>query len=229
METASIYKGEDPRELPLYSVYEAARYLKIPRSTLRSWVAGRTYEVKEGEAYFDPLITLADPDSLTLSFNNLIEVYVLSALRVKHQVKINAIRTAIAYAEKEMDVKRLLLRDELRTGAGDLFWDKYGDLINLSQAGQLVLRDLFRAHLERVERDEVNMPIQLRPFIAPHHESRSVVIDPRISFGRPVVQGITTAILAQRADAGESIQALADDYALDESKVKDAILYEMAA
>jgi hypothetical protein len=38
-----IHGGRDPRELPLYSVAEAAGYLSIPASTLRSWVKGQHY------------------------------------------------------------------------------------------------------------------------------------------------------------------------------------------
>lgn len=228
METTSFYNGDDPRELPLYSIYEAAHHLKIPPSTLRSWVEGRTYEVKGGEAYFEPLISLADPENSLLSFQNLVEVYVLSALRIKHDVKMSAIRTAIQYAEEQLDIDRLLLKDELTTSAGDLFWDVFGDLVNLSEAGQLTFREVLEEYLERVERDPSEMPTRLHPII-PHRTSKSISIDPRISFGRPTVRGITTATLAERAESGETIEVLAEDYGLGQNEVKDAILYEMAA
>ncbi|MDJ1175278.1 hypothetical protein [Roseofilum capinflatum] len=42
-----IYGGKDPRNIPNYSIGDAARYLKIPSSTIRSWVAAYTYKVKK--------------------------------------------------------------------------------------------------------------------------------------------------------------------------------------
>jgi hypothetical protein len=36
----SLYRGEDPREMPSYSLRETAHYLRMPLATLRSWVLG---------------------------------------------------------------------------------------------------------------------------------------------------------------------------------------------
>ena len=46
---------------------------------------------------------------------------------------------------------------------------------------------------------------------------------------RYVLHGISTAALVDRVDAGEDLQALADDYRLIIAQVEDAILYERAA
>jgi uncharacterized protein (DUF433 family) len=62
-------------------------------------------------------------------------------------------------------------------------------------------------------------------------EARPIAIDPGISFGRPVVArlGISTAVLAERMDAGESLEALAEDYGLSLGEVEQAVMYERAA
>ena len=57
---ADLYKGKDPRDLPAYTVSEAAHYLYVPEATLRSWVMGRMYPVSVGERYFEPLITVPE-------------------------------------------------------------------------------------------------------------------------------------------------------------------------
>ena len=44
------------RDQPAYGVAEAARYLKLPAATLRSWVVGRAYPSGESVATFRPLI-----------------------------------------------------------------------------------------------------------------------------------------------------------------------------
>ena len=50
------YGGKDPRHLPTYPIGEAARYLFLPRSTLRTWVAGRDYPINGGVGHFQPLL-----------------------------------------------------------------------------------------------------------------------------------------------------------------------------
>jgi hypothetical protein len=42
-----LYGGKDPRDIPTYRVSEAARYLRIPIGTVRSWVAGRRYRTQQ--------------------------------------------------------------------------------------------------------------------------------------------------------------------------------------
>jgi uncharacterized protein (DUF433 family) len=75
--------------------------------------------------------------------------------------------------------------------------------------------------------------VRLYPFLsaaAPSQE-RSIVIDPRIAFGRPVVQrkGISTSAIADRIDVGESVDNIAADYELGPSEIEHAVLYERAA
>ena len=41
--TKDIYGGRDPRDVPTYSIKDAARFLIIPSTTLYSWVTGQTY------------------------------------------------------------------------------------------------------------------------------------------------------------------------------------------
>jgi uncharacterized protein (DUF433 family) len=57
-----------------------------------------------------------------------------------------------------------------------------------------------------------------------------VVIDPRISFGRPVLagSGIPTAVIADRYKAGESVDELADDYGRKRLEIEEAIRCELA-
>ena len=167
-----------------------------------------------------------------LSFSNLIEAHVLRSLRTDHGVPVKALRSALAYAEKTLGIDRLLLRPELRADAGKVFLDRYGELIELTASGQLAMRRLFEEHLKRVEWDSSRFPVRLYPFLwAAPSEERAIVIDPRIAFGRPVMQrkGISTSAIAERIDAGESVDDLAADYELGPTEIEQAIVYERAA
>jgi uncharacterized protein (DUF433 family) len=61
------------------------------------------------------------------------------------------------------------------------------------------------------------------------NEPKVVAIDPYVSFGRPVLvgTGIPTAVIAERYKAGESIQALADDYECPPCDIEEAIRCEL--
>lgn len=229
----TLYGGRDPRELPAYTVADAARYLHVPAATLRSWFAGRTYPRRVGgPGSFKRLINPADSRLCRLSFLNLVEAHVLRALRTDHGIALHAVRSARDYAEKELGVEHVLLSDQLLTGAGELFLDHYGSLISLSKSGQHVMRRVLLLYLRRVERDDRNIPISLFPFLSEAQgDTQTVVIDPRVSYGRPTVAGtgITTSILVQRVDAGESVEHLSRDYDIPVEKISDALVFEKAA
>ena len=221
----------DSRDKPAYPLTEAARYVRLAPATLRSWVAGRKYPVRTGRGFFQPLIQAADSDRKILSFNNLIEAHVLRALRSEHGVPIRSVREALNYAENELGIQRLLLRRELTTDAGDLFLERYGELINLSHSGQIAMRRLLELYLARVEWSR-NFPVRLYPFLAAEvADGRPIAIDPRIAFGRPVIvaKSISTGVIAQRLDAGESVQDVAADYEISIQDVEEAAVYERAA
>jgi uncharacterized protein (DUF433 family) len=144
-----------------------------------------------------------------------------------------AVRTALDYAENQLQIKRLLLRDELRTTAGAVFIERLGELIDLGRSGQIVLRELLQGHLQRIERDLEGMPLRLFPVNTARglDGPKIVGIDPQISFGHPFItgKGVRTQTIVERLDAGESRETLAADYQLDDVEIDEAILYERAA
>lgn len=223
----------DPLERPRYGIAAAARHVRISPSTLRSWVAGRPYQTVDGESYFQPLIYRPVPGDPRLSFSNLVEAHVLRSLRTGHEVPMSAVRQALDYAAADFKIERLLLSDELLTGAGKLFIERLGQLIELSRSGQLAMAEIFRGHLERIDRSLAGLPLRLFPVIASLGlgAEKIVAIDPTISFGRPFVagKGVRTATIVERLDAKEPREAVAADYDLDDAEINAAILYERAA
>jgi uncharacterized protein (DUF433 family) len=208
--------ASDIRNRPAYGPAEAARYLRLPAATLRTWLVGRAYPKGDAQATFHPLIKPASTEPLQVSFYNLVEAHVLRALRTEHGVALAEFRKAIAYAQKKLQLHRLLLSPELRTHAGQVFLDRYVELINLSASGQLW-----------------QFPVRLYPYVDSTQRAaeRPIAIDPHVAFGRPIVRraGISTAAIADRIDAGETVEALADDYDLSRDEVEQAVLYSRAA
>ncbi|MEM1055648.1 MAG: DUF433 domain-containing protein [Bacteroidota bacterium] len=214
----------------MYTRAEAARLVRVSSSTMEGWVAVKSRD--GGRRMSEPVIKTPE-EGPRLSFNNLIESWVLKLLRTKHDVSLQAVRRAVYYAESTMGVDRLLMRRELRFGeAGDLFWDKYSDLVNLTKQGQYAMRQVVERGLRRVEWDEgTGLPVRFFPIVAEgFSDYRTVVIDPLVAFGRPSVAGIgiTTWAVADRIEAGEEPRAVADDYDLTPDQVEAAFAYEQS-
>ncbi len=228
-----LYGGIDPRDIPTYSIGYAARYLRIPAGTIRSWTVGRRYPVVDGSNFFNPLIPIPNHKPRLLSFTNLIEVHVLRAIRQHHQIQLDKVRTALDFIDEQLKVSHPLAREIFRTDGVDLFIERYGSLINASKRGEIELKDALNAHLERIEPDDTGLAIKLYPFTRSHEEDnpRFVVIDPRIAFGRLVITGtgVATSVVAERYHAGDSIDDLADDYNCQRLQIEEAIRCEMPA
>ena len=234
--TGPAKRQKDLRDLPRYGIREAAAYLGIPLATLRSWVEGRHYPTKYGgKRFFRPLVAL--PARAQLSFFNLVEAHILLATRKKHRVPLPAVRQAIDYVSREFPSKHPLLSEQFLTDGRDLFVKKLEQIVNVSRRGQLGIGPILDAYLKRIERDGSGLPMRLFPLRIdwvgrPHQEPpKIVVIDPKISSGRPVVYGtgVITSILAGRFRSGEAISELAQDYDLRTEQVEEVIRYATAA
>jgi uncharacterized protein (DUF433 family) len=206
----------DPREMPIYSISEAAHYLAIPSATLRSWVLGTTYTTRSGDKRrFHRVIVLPLRDTNLLSFFNLVEAHVLRAIRTRHGITLRHIRRALNYVKRRFGWKRPLIEPGFQTDGVGLLVEHLGQLIDVASDGQLVMRQVVEAHLQRLEW-EGSVVARLYPFTRLDRTAgpRTVMIDPRFSFGRPVLSEsrIETAIIAERYKAGDSIDCLAEDY-----------------
>lgn len=227
-----FYDGRDPREIPAYLLVEAAHYTGVPVATIRDWTAGGAYQTATGvRKRSQPLVVLPEKGLPMLSFINLVEIHVLSAIRRKHRIAMPRVRTALDYLAKEYDSVHPLAEHDLDTDGGDLFVEKYGELINISQGGQLAMKEILTVYLKRIERDENGLARQLFPFtraVTDANDPKVVAINPRVAFGKPVITGtgVPTAIIAERYKTGESIAEIADDYRLTPTEIEEAIRYE---
>lgn len=218
-------------EMPSYGIPEAAGCLLIPVTTLRAWFLGQHYQSAAGRRLFKPPLNIAQRTPPLLSFINLVEAHVLDAIRRHHGVTLQNVRKALAYLEKHFPSACPFADQRFETDGLDLFVEHYGALINISSQGQGTMRELVAAYLRRVDRDPKGVPIRLFPYTRHREpdEPKAVMIDPRVSFGRPVLvgTGIATEIIAERYKAGESIDDLADDYGRQRWEIEEAIRYEL--
>jgi uncharacterized protein (DUF433 family) len=152
-----------PRLAPTYSIAQAAHFLKVPVSTVRSWVLGRDHARQYGKRCCKPVVATPKDADLWLSFRDLIELVVLQGLP------------------------------------------------------------------HRIQRDR-GLAVRFFPPLASRPEARSVMLDPRVSFGRPVLArlGVSTSVIVDRINAGEKAADLVKDYGATGAEIMDALAYESA-
>ena len=199
----------------------------LPSSTVRSWSVG--------SPHFEPLIQVAAHSPALLSFLNLAELHVLAAVRRTHLVAMGKVRGAIQYLVRHARTKRdrthpLVSRD-METDGLDLFVRECGQLVNISEEGQLAMREILDEALRRIDRDPTGVPIRLYPFTrtTTANAPALVVVDPALSAGRPVIAGtgLATGLIAERYKAGESVGELARDYERSKAEIEEAIRCEL--
>jgi uncharacterized protein (DUF433 family) len=217
-----IYGGKDPREVPIYSVSEVAHHLRLPRSTVQAWVRSRG-----GRAVFRRVIMPDDERGARLSFRNLVEIHVLSALR-QYDIPLPRIRGALGFTREHIATERRFADKDIGRDRVDIFVQYLNSWVAVTSGGQLALKPVMESYLERVERDEEGLLRRLYPFVGERDARRIVAIDPRRKFGRPylVEAGVETSVIASRYRAGEGIAALAADFDTTKAQIQGALRFE---
>lgn len=225
------YGGTDPREVALYTIPRASRYLKIPQRTIRNWVSGWKYQTEVGQRVLDPVIRLPKPDVPVLSFMNLVEAHVLGGMRRLENVSFRKVRTGLGFLEKQFPSPHPLADRLFETDGVNIFIRDLDELINISENGQVEMKEVVSGYLRRIDRNVNAGVIRLYPFLKKepsYDEPKRVMIDPLVSFGRPVLvgTGVPTDVIAERFYAGDTFDDLAKDYDITPTQVEEALRYE---
>src|SRR5262245_59517770 len=105
----------DARDLPNYTLVEAARWLGLVPNTLRVWLRGQDYMTRDGKRRSSPVLQPAGIDPLGLSFWNLVECSVLATIRKQHDVSLQKVRRALTFVGKELGRRRPLIEQDFST------------------------------------------------------------------------------------------------------------------
>ncbi|MGC1374544.1 MAG: DUF433 domain-containing protein [Candidatus Sulfotelmatobacter sp.] len=210
-------------DLPMYGLSEAALYLRVPIKTLEYWVFG--------QGKIRPMIKAAGSHPRTLSFMNLLECHMLAAMRKVYDLRLPKIRRAVAQLSLHSSFRHPLVEQPLYTDGVDILLKELDKILNLSRGGQFAIPEIVDIHLQRIEYDKGKL--KFYPFVRERsaEEPKFIVISPSIAFGKPVIAGtgISTAVIASRFNARESVPDLAREYGLEEKQVEEAIRWETRA
>jgi uncharacterized protein (DUF433 family) len=210
-------------EEPAYGLSEAAVYLKVPYTTLRYWLTGFGKQA--------PITEPAVCSPTRLSFMNLLECHALAGMRKIYNLKLPKVRSALRKVSEQFPQPHPLISEVFLTDRKDLFIERMGQIVNVSRQQDQLSLDFYLMHLERVEVDPKGL-FRFFPFVvAPSSsEPKTIEINPMVGFGKPVITGtgISTAIIASRFNARESITSLAEEYGCTPQQIEEAIRWERA-
>ncbi len=213
--TVTYKKGKDWRDrlyLPAYRVSEAAKYSGISTQAVSYW--RRTNPER--------------PKGSGVSYLELVEVAFVATFRA-HGVSLQRIRKARDYAARMLKSKYPFAEHKWLTEGHHLMLE-LRELEGGALADNPAVADKYSQWTWRELIDERSTQFDYEQGIALtwHVDGRDsrVKIDPRISFGKPAVSGVSTWVLKARWEAGESIAEIQDDYRLSEKDIRDALSFE---
>jgi uncharacterized protein (DUF433 family) len=220
---------DDPRfGAGLLDVSDAARFLGIPRSTLRGWAYGH----ERGA----PLLHVADVAGrreAQVTFIAMAEAHVLEALR-QAGVRVARIRPALKQLATQFGREYVLVAPNLATDGIDVLWDfsrtEEGQGLMEGHTGQMVMREIVEDYLRYLTWADDGFPRMLE---FRYCQPSKVVIDPYRSFGQPIFDGSRTRVrdVANMLSAGEDPQVVADEHgvSLDDVRTAARVLLGRAA
>jgi len=208
----------------VYNLKEASRYTGLNRARIREWFRGRTsgpsprpvflgeYDVVDGE--------------YAISFLDLAEVFVAGQLR-EHGVSLRTIRRAHARLQVDWETKHPFSKKGMRTGGKEMLArvldGDEGEQASEVISKTLVFEKVLLPVLDRIEYD------QATALARKWHLAKLVVIDPAISFGKPIIEpvALSTKILASAFYAnGQDAKLVANWFNTRPEYVEAAVDFE---
>ncbi len=202
----------------VYDLAEAARYTRLNYSTVRSWFHGKA----DREPVFRGDYGRVRGD-YAISFFDLVDLLVAGQLRAAG-VTMRIVRASYEVLQSDIGTSHPFCHERIYTDGKRVI------VAVASQIGDARLLDVVSRQQLFTSIRSVLKSIDYRTKLAMLWKiSNGVVIDPRRSFGKPVVAGtgVTTFVLANQfhANAG-NVELVADLYAVGRRDVLNAVDFE---
>lgn len=218
----------------IYSVPLAARLARMRPATIHRWLFGYSRE-HGGEVRHYSRLWKGELSKYrgvgALTFTDLMELRVIRQF-LDAGVSIHLIRAAGIKAKREFETRHPFSTRLFRTDGRTIFADlphpsgsrgrAFLDIIKDQWAFNEVVKPAL-LNLDYPDNDPASAPVRWWP----RGRSSEVVIDPRRSFGRPIVtnEGIRTSVLAGMSE-NNSIKELTNWFGVSERAVRDARQFE---
>ena len=190
----------------LYNVPDASRILSLKSDAIIRWAFGYNRRGRFYEGITDAEVPkIGNRNALT--FRELIQLLSVKEFR-DLGVRWPMIRRAYAHGCRRFRTVYPFARKHWFADPGGIYYGEDDVLTEMSSEGlQGAMKKALEGYLKRMEFDDEGLVTRWYPL----DDSDEVVLDPRISFGAPIVTGtgIRTGTLRGLADAGEDADSLA--------------------
>jgi uncharacterized protein (DUF433 family) len=214
--------SDDTRfDVPLFTVDEGARHLGIPRSTLRDWT--------RRPAGTAPLVHRVDPQtprSASLPFIGAVEAHMLRGFK-ELGLDPQEIRASVTRLRNVTGDEYALATQRVATDGVSLLVDMAGSTENpqweRARDGQGAITEVIGRYLKFVTwRGPDRYPVRLA---LTAYEGADVIIDPRFSFGQPVLEREKVRVddILDASWAGERFPEIAAEFGVSPSDVEAII------
>ena len=205
--------------LPAYAVSDAARYAQVHPTTVSYWHhrGGQLGPALPGKERRTPL-----------NYFQLVEVAFVSTFR-RLGVSLQRLRKAHSYLAQAFNAEYPFANYRLVTEGVHVLMELQ-EVEQDRQLGQLIVTDENgqTAWREAIGKRFAEFDYESDVALIWHVRGRGslVVIDPRVSFGAPMVKGVPTWVLKGRHSAGETPEEIAEDFGLTTAELRDGLRFE---
>jgi uncharacterized protein (DUF433 family) len=206
----------------IYTAPEASRLSGVSTRRIRYWFRGdgkRTPALGGGD-YSD-----VNDDSLLLSFHDLIDVKVVSAIK-ERGVSLQYLRKIHSRLMEELGTNHPFARKDFYTD-GKKVWvnekSREGERIRELLSGQHAFPVILKPFLESIDYDEQSLMADSWRI------GKGIIIDPEIRYGKPIVEGtgIPAELLAMACQANEGdAEMVAEWYDVSPADVELAVAFQ---
>ncbi len=237
------HTGDIRFTVPLYTSAQAARYVRVPESTYRTWANGyrRVLDGGRRQVTGDPVVTTlpAKRGHPTIPFVGFAESMVLAAFR-RAGVSLQHLRQAIPVLEQEVGVAHALASKRLYTDGAVILYDYAAtgsveanvaeELSGLTRVldGQRVFAEVVRDYLRRITYAKDGWADQI---VLPFTDRDLLRIRPDQASGQPIfVHGrAPLEAVVSRWRAGDRLAEIARDFDVPVDDVEDAVRVTVGA
>jgi uncharacterized protein (DUF433 family) len=216
----------------IYTVSEASRLTTVSPQRIRRWLKGYEFRVKHGR-HRSPAVWNSQLDPIdhvmALGFLDLLEIRAVDAF-ISACVSWKDLRQIHSEARRWLGTAHPFCTNRLATDGHTIFMElqekNHGVMLWDMRDVQRVFDKVIRPFLKNVEFDSGKVPRRWWP----RGKSRRVALDPRRSFGHPIIfrEGIATKVLARSARANDSVEEVARWFQINPTSVRAAIDFEQA-
>src|SRR2546425_10238237 len=210
----------------IYTVSEASRLTTVSPQRIRRWLKGYEFKVKHGRhrspAVWNSQLEPID-HAMALGFLDLLEIRAVDAF-ISAGVSWKDLRRIHGEARQWLGSTHPFCTNRFATDGHTIFMElrekNHGVMLWDMRDVQRVFDKIIRPFLKNVEFDSGKVPRRWWP----RGKKRQVALDPRRSFGHPIIfrEGIPTKILARGARANDSIEEVARWFQISPNFVREA-------